>query len=72
MGQGVVDQFIHFYVAVGVFHNRNTWRNPITNEIVPSYVDVIAMLDDWVETGKAPADAPVLTSMDTATPFNAP
>ncbi len=42
----------------------------ITNEIVPPYVDVIAMLDDWVEKGKAPADAPVLTSMDTAPPFN--
>ena len=36
MGQGVVDQFMRFYVAVGIFHNRNVGRNPITNEIVPS------------------------------------
>jgi feruloyl esterase len=69
MKQPVVDEFMRFYVAVGIFHNRNIGRNPITNEIVPSYVDFIGMLDDWVERGKAPADAPVLTSMDTAPPF---
>jgi feruloyl esterase len=69
MKQPVVDSFVRFYVAVGIFHNRNVGRNPITNEIVPAYVDFIAMLDDWVETGKPPADAPALVSMDTAPPF---
>jgi feruloyl esterase len=69
MGQRAVDRFMRFYVAVGIFHNRNIGRNPITNEIVPSYVDFIAMLDDWVEKGTPPADAPALTSMATAPPF---
>lgn len=69
MGQTAVDQFSRFYVAVGVFHNRNVGRNPITNEIVPSYVDFIGMLDDWVERGQVPPDAPTLTAMETAPPF---
>jgi feruloyl esterase len=69
MKQPVVDAFVRFYVGVGIFHNRNVGRNPLTNEIVPAYVDFIAMLDDWVETGKPPADAPVLVSMETAPPF---
>jgi feruloyl esterase len=69
MGQAAVDSFVRFYVAVGIFHNRNIGRNPITNELVPSYIDFIAMLDDWVETGKPPADRQVLASMDTAPPF---
>ena len=36
---------------------------------MPAYVDFIAMLDDWVDAGKTPADAPVLTAMDPAPPF---
>ena len=55
---------MRFYVAVGIFHNRNVGRNPLTNETVPAYVDFIGMLDDWVDNGKAPAEAQVLTDMD--------
>ena len=54
MGARTVDEFVRFYVAVGLFHNRNVGRNPITNALVPGYVDFIAMIDDWVEHGKAP------------------
>jgi hypothetical protein len=32
-------------------------------------VDFIAMLDDWVDHGKAPADTQVLTDMDLTPPF---
>jgi feruloyl esterase len=56
-------------VAVGIFHNRNVGRNPITNELIPSYVDFIAMLDDWVEKGTAPADRYTLVDMEPAPPF---
>jgi len=69
MGAGPVDEFLRFYVAVGLFHNRNMGRNPLTGAPVPMYVDFIAMLDDWVEHGKAPADTQVLTDMDLTPPF---
>ena len=69
MGQSAVNEFLRFYVAVGLFHNRNVGRNPLTNALVPGYVDFIAMLDDWVEQGKAPADTQVLSDMDAAPPF---
>jgi hypothetical protein len=69
MGQRSVDQFIRFYVAIGIFHNRNVGRNPLTNEAVPNYFDVIGLLDDWVDHGKAPADVQVLSDMDAVPPF---
>ena len=69
MGKSVVNEFLRFYVAVGIFHNRNVGRNPVTNALVPAYVDFIAMLDDWVEHGRAPSDTQVLSDMDTAPPF---
>jgi feruloyl esterase len=69
MGQKTVDEFVRFYVAVGIFHNRNVGRNPITNALVPSYVDFISMIDDWVEKGSAPADRQVLSEMDAVPPF---
>jgi feruloyl esterase len=56
-------------VAVGIFHNRNVGRNPLTSEPVPNYLDFIAMLDDWVESGKAPADRHVLRDMEPVPPF---
>ncbi len=69
MGQANVDQFMRFYVGVGIFHNRNVGTNPLTNEIVPSFVDFIGMLEDWVENGKTPPDAPILNAMDPTPPF---
>jgi pimeloyl-ACP methyl ester carboxylesterase len=69
MGQQTVDSFMRFYVAVGIFHNRNVGRNPLTNETVPNYVDFIAMLDDWVDGGKVPADTQILRDMPTVPPF---
>jgi len=69
MGQRDVDQFLRFYVAVGIFHNRNVGRNPLTNETVPNYLDFIALLDDWVDKGKTPADVQVLSDMEPTPPF---
>jgi len=69
MGQGKVDGFMRFYVGVGIFHNRNVGRNPLTGEIVPAFVDFISMLDDWVDQNKAPMDAPVLSDMELVPPF---
>ena len=69
MGARTVDEFVRFYVAIGLFHNRNVGRNPISNALVPGFVDFIAMLDDWVEHGKAPGDTQVLSEMDLVPPF---
>ena len=69
MGGRTVDEFVRFYVAIGLFHNRNVGRNPISNALVPGFVDFIAMLDDWVEQGKAPGDTQVLSEMDLVPPF---
>ncbi len=69
MGQPTVDQFMRFYVGIGIYHNRNIGTNPLTNELVPSFLDFIGMLDDWVENGKTPPDAPTLTAMDLTPPF---
>lgn len=69
MGQRNVDEFLRLYVAIGIFHNRNVGRNPLTNEPVPNYLDFIGMLDDWVESGKAPADRQVLRDMEPVPPF---
>jgi hypothetical protein len=69
LGPRVTDQFLRLYVAVGIFHNRNIGRNPMTNELIPSYVDFIGMLDDWVDKGTAPADRYALVDMEPAPPF---
>jgi hypothetical protein len=69
MGQPAVDDFARFYVAIGVFHNWNIGRNPLTDEQVPSYIDFIAMLDDWVERGITPGDRQVLSYMGAVPPF---
>jgi hypothetical protein len=69
MGQAAVDSFMRFYVAVGIFHNRNIGRNPLTNETVPNYVDLIAMLDDWVDRAKIPDDVQIVRDMATVPPF---
>jgi hypothetical protein len=69
LGQSTVDSFLRFYVAVGIFHNRNVGRNPLTNRLVPSFLDFIAMVDDWVEKGAAPADTQILSDMEPVPPF---
>jgi feruloyl esterase len=69
MGTGSVNEFVRFYVAIGLFHNRNIGRNPLTGAQVPMYADFIKLLDDWVEHGKAPADTQVLADMDPTPPF---
>ena len=70
MGAGAVDEFVRFYVAVGLFHNRNIGRNPLTERTGADATSISSrMLDDWVEQGKAPADTQVLSDMDLMPPF---
>ncbi len=69
MGRGAVDEFMRFYVAVGLSHYLNEGLNPLTNASVPHYFDPIAALDEWVERGKTPGDTVVLSDMDATPPF---
>jgi Tannase and feruloyl esterase len=69
MGPRATDDFLRFYVAIGIFHNRNVGRNPLTGETVPNYLDFISLLDDWVDAGNVPADRQVLRDMEAVPPF---
>jgi Tannase and feruloyl esterase len=52
MGQDHVDQFIRFYVTPGVNHPGNGVTRD--GKAVPAKVDLLGVLDAWVDMGKAP------------------
>src|SRR5207248_2941834 len=52
MGQARADQFIRFYVTPGVNHPGNGLL--ASGEPVPAKVDLLGVLDDWADGGKAP------------------
>jgi pimeloyl-ACP methyl ester carboxylesterase len=52
MGQDRVDQFIRFYVTPGVNHPGNGVTRD--GKAVPAKVDLLGVLDAWVDMGKAP------------------
>ena len=60
MGQGPVDQFARLYVAPGVDH---------VGTGAPANVDMLSVLADWVERGRAPGDLEVV-SQERAPPFS--
>jgi hypothetical protein len=64
------DQFIRFYVAIGIARNRTIGRNPVTSESVPNYIDFVRLLDDWIEKGKVPAGEQILSDMENIPPFS--
>jgi feruloyl esterase len=66
MGQGAVDQFIRFYVTPGVNHPGNGVMSD--GKAVPAKVDLLGVLDAWVDTGKAP-DTLLQVSQQEQAPF---
>ena len=67
MGAKAVDRFMRLYVTPGVGHGgRGT--SATTHEAIPSYVDLLQVLDDWVEHGRAPGGL-TQTSVATTPPF---
>jgi len=66
MGQGRVDQFIRFYVTPGVNHPGNGVMRD--GKAVPAKVDLLGVLDAWVDLGKAP-DSPMQVSQQEQAPF---
>lgn len=60
MGQGTVDQFFRFYITPGANHGGGN---------VPDGIDVLTLLEKWVEQGQAPPDAPAQVTQSTTAPF---
>ena len=66
MGQDRVDQFIRFYVTPGVNHPGNGVMRD--GKAVPAKVDLLGVLDAWVDLGKAP-DSLIQVSQQEQAPF---
>jgi Tannase and feruloyl esterase len=66
MGQDRVDQFVRFYVTPGVNHPGNGVMSD--GKAVPAKLDMLGVLDAWVDAGKAP-DTLLQVSQDEQAPF---
>jgi feruloyl esterase len=66
MGQDRADQFIRFYVTPGVNHPGNGVMSD--GKAVPAKVDLLGVLDAWVDSGKAP-DILMQVSQQEQAPF---
>jgi feruloyl esterase len=68
MAQDRVDQFVRFYVTPGVNHPGNGVMRD--GKAVPAKVDLLGVLDAWVDSGKAP-DTLMQVSQQEKAPFEA-
>jgi feruloyl esterase len=68
LGQDTADKFIRLYTATGVNHG-GAGVNGKDGRPLPRSVDMLTLLDGWVEKGAAPPDAVTLTDHATAPPF---
>jgi Tannase and feruloyl esterase len=66
MGQDRVDQFVRFYVTPGVNHPGNGVMRG--GKAVPAKVDLLGVLDGWVDSGNAPG-TPMQVSQQEQAPF---
>jgi hypothetical protein len=66
MGQDRVDQFMRFYVAPGVNHPGNGVMRD--GKAVPAKLDMLGVLDAWVDSDKAP-DSLMQVSQQEQAPF---
>jgi feruloyl esterase len=67
-GQQLVDGSVRLYVSPASGHTGNT-RSVTDQAPVPTMVDLLDPLDQWVTTGTAPPDALVQTVKAPVTPF---
>jgi hypothetical protein len=61
MGQAKADRFVRLYVAPYTSHG-GSGVSATTGEAVPDKVDLLSVLDAWVESGQAPPDSLTLTA----------
>jgi pimeloyl-ACP methyl ester carboxylesterase len=72
MGRQTVDQFFAAYVATGLPHTSggiNAGASKAPSYGIPGRVDLLAVLDNWVERGTKPADQYVLTNRKALPPY---
>ncbi len=68
MGQERVDGFVRLYAVPGANHAGRVFSG-LDGAAMPSHVDLLPLLDAWVEGGRAPLEAPVLTAHAAEPPF---
>ena len=69
MTQPVVDEFVRLYVSPASNHS-GTAASLTTGAEISTRHDLLMMLDNWVSSGSAPADALVQVQNSSAAPFS--
>jgi hypothetical protein len=67
-GQKKVDRSIRYYVSPNVSHG-SVGKSATTGARLPQYVDLVSVLEAWVEKGNVPPDALVQTLKDNRAPY---
>ena len=67
-GQAAVDKNVRFYVSPNVNHQQIGYSTTTGTEL-PRQVDLMGMMENWVEKGVAPPDAPVQTLEELNPPY---
>jgi hypothetical protein len=67
-GQKKVDHSVRYYVSPNVSHG-SVGKSATTGKRLPQYVDLLTVLEAWVENGKTPPDALVQTVKDNRAPY---
>ena len=73
MGKDIIEQFFVAYVVPGLPHTSNGIASGSDNAPtygIPGRVDLLAALDQWVQTGKKPADSLIVKQYETLPPYN--
>jgi len=60
MGQATVDQFVRLYVTPGASHGGNGVSGT-SGQAIPQYIDLLGVLDAWVDRKQPPAEPLVQT-----------
>jgi feruloyl esterase len=60
MGQATVDQFVRLYVTPGANHGGNGVSGT-SGQAIPQYIDLLGVLDAWVDRKQPPAEPLVQT-----------
>jgi hypothetical protein len=67
-GQKKVDRSVRYYVSPNVSHG-SVGKSATTGARLPQYVDLLTVLEAWVENKKTPPDALVQTVKDNRPPY---
>lgn len=67
LGQDNVDGFLHFYLKAGANHSGKIFD--AQGKPLPAQVDLLERLDAWVDGGKVPDAALVMSAHDAAPPY---